>query len=173
MATIKRPSRSAAAVSVGVIPPVRFTGPLLYELKGGRTEIRFFKSGASGQPEFNYKDARRELSFSGTEVATVETDFGTLVTVIVGNVPDLHTERFTVVLPHVRLNSNLEVDLTTVGINSFRSAPPQVAPIVRLNPDGTDTVLNPLPPVQADRYKGHQSHRQGVRSRVVSTATTS
>jgi hypothetical protein len=121
MAPTKAKSKkaSAAAAPAPAPAPVTTEQPNLYEVKGGRTVVSYSTSSISGQPLFNYKDSRRTLSFSGSQITTLDAGIATLVTVVIDFVPDLKDVQFTLVIPRVNLrNGATEAKLATFGITT-------------------------------------------------------
>ncbi len=85
--------------------------PNLYELESidlntRDTRIIYSTSGFTGEPNFNYKDAQREKSFTGKEIRTQNTEIGILVTVELEAVPDLKTLTATLLVPGINLEDS-------------------------------------------------------------------
>jgi hypothetical protein len=92
------------------------TRPDLYELKGGRTRITYSTSSIAGVPQFHYKDATRDLNFSGHQIESVQTSLASEVTVTLQLLTDLPGIKFTLVLPEVTLGNKPEVSFKTFGV---------------------------------------------------------
>ena len=93
------------------------TTPNLYELQGDKVRITYSTSSISGQPQFNFSQGRKALHLSGTDIQTVKTPIGTLVTVTIDETPDLKKVLFSLVLPDVNLQqSGKKANIKTIGI---------------------------------------------------------
>ena len=96
--TQTRETASAAAATPTTTTAVT---PNLFTFSGRRddTQVVFSTTSITGQPQFNYHDDTRDVSASGDEITVERTALGTLVTVTLDSVPDLHTVTATLVLP--------------------------------------------------------------------------
>ena len=93
------------------------TTPNLYELQGDKFRVTYATSSISGQPQFDLRQGRKALHFSGTEIQTGKTLIGTLVTVTIEETPDLKRVMFSLLLPDVSLQpSGKKVNIKTIGI---------------------------------------------------------
>jgi hypothetical protein len=90
--------------------------PNLYELQGDKARIAYSTSSTSGQPQFDFRQGRKELHFSGSEIQTATTLIGTLVTVTIEDTPDLKRVIFSLLLPDVNLQQATRVNIKTIGI---------------------------------------------------------
>ena len=90
-------TREAAAAAAA---PTAVT-PNLFTFSGRRddTQVTFSTTSITGQPQFSYHDDTRDVSATGDEITVERTVLGTLVTVTLETVPDLHTVTATLVLP--------------------------------------------------------------------------
>jgi hypothetical protein len=80
------------------------------------TQIVYSTSSITGEPQFTYRDRTRDLSFRGDDIAVTPSPLGTLVTVVLELIPDLHTLTATLVLPDINLGDRRVVRFTTVVI---------------------------------------------------------
>lgn len=92
------------------------TTPNLYELQGDKIVVTYSTSSISGQPQFDLRQGRKELHFSGTRIRTEKTQIGTLVSVTVEETPDLKKVMFSLLLPDVNLQQASKVNIKTIGI---------------------------------------------------------
>jgi hypothetical protein len=93
------------------------TTPNLYELQSDKFRVTYSTSSISGQPQFELRQGRKTLHFSGTEIQTGKTLIGTLVTVTIEETPDLKRVLFSLLLPDVNLQpSGKKVNIKTIGI---------------------------------------------------------
>jgi hypothetical protein len=93
------------------------TTPNLYEVQGDKFRVTYSTSSISGQPQFDLRQGRKALHFSGTEIETGKTLIGTLVTVAIEEIPDLKRVLFSLLLPDVSLQpSGKKVNIRTIGI---------------------------------------------------------
>jgi hypothetical protein len=80
------------------------------------TQIVYSTSSTTGEPQFTYRDHTRDLSFRGDDISVTSSPLGTLVTVVLELIPDLHTFTATLVLPDINLGDRQVVWFTTVVI---------------------------------------------------------
>jgi len=75
--------------------------PNLFTFTGRQddTQVVFSTTSTAGQARFSYHDETRDDSASGDEITIERGPLGTLVTVTLETVPDLHTLTVTMVLP--------------------------------------------------------------------------
>jgi hypothetical protein len=83
------------------------TGPIV---------INYSATSITGVPTFSYKDAERDLQFSGDEVTRIDAPVGELVTVTLETVADAFVRTFTLLVPRIRLSMGDQVDFETLGI---------------------------------------------------------
>jgi hypothetical protein len=105
------------------------TRPDLYELKGGRTRITYSTTSIAGVPQFHYKDATRDVNFSGNQIEAVQTSLASEVTVTLQLLADLPGIKFTLILPEVSIGTKPEVSFKTFGV-TITTAGGLVAPPV-------------------------------------------
>src|SRR5262245_41018733 len=97
------------------------TEPNLFNLEGDELTVSYSTSGFDGRPHLTYEDADLEVTFSGDEIEVDQSAIGTLVTVQLEDVPDLRTTTFTVLVPHVRIDDDVDhVEIDTQGIRAER-----------------------------------------------------
>jgi hypothetical protein len=80
--------------------------------------VNYSRSSISGAPLLSYRDAERDLSFSGEEITRGQTRMGELVTVVLDDVVDAFTRTFSLLIPVVRLPMGEEVEFTALGIEA-------------------------------------------------------
>jgi hypothetical protein len=102
--------------------------PNLYELHGGGIHVTYSTTSISGQPLFSYHDAVQVKNFSGNEIKAVQTDIGTLVTVVIHLTIDSGSTTFSLLLPNVILPASNVAHITAEGITTLHrfSIPPPV-----------------------------------------------
>jgi len=88
--------------------------PNLFELKGPGIEVTYSASSFSGQPILTYKDKKLNLTFYGEDIRHLESDIGLELTVLLEELPDLHTVTFTLLLPKINLDGT-ECPFRTYG----------------------------------------------------------
>jgi hypothetical protein len=105
--------------------------PNLYELSGEGIAITYSTTSLDGKPRLSYSKGRQTLSFSGDEIDSLQTDIGTLVSVVIANIPDRGTTIFSVLLPSIRLGDSGKQSFRTLGITTVTkttiAGPPQGA----------------------------------------------
>jgi hypothetical protein len=93
-------TQTQETASAAVTTPTAVT-PNLFTFSGRRddTQVVFSTTSITGQPQFNYHDDTQDVSASGDDITVERTALGTLVTITLETVPDLHTVTATLVLP--------------------------------------------------------------------------
>jgi hypothetical protein len=92
--------------------------PNLYQFVGHQLRITYSTSSIRGTPLFTYRDGSRTLQFEGTEIRTIDTELGTLVTVTTRLTTDAGWTTFTLLLPRVHLGSTQQAAVETVGLTT-------------------------------------------------------
>ncbi|HEU5002405.1 MAG TPA: hypothetical protein VFW71_06460 [Actinomycetota bacterium] len=92
--------------------------PNLYTLQGGTLHVMYATTGIDGKPHFSYQNGTHTLTFSGSEIRTVDTEIGTLVTVSIQMTVDSGNTVFSVLIPAVNLGSSEQVPIHTEGITT-------------------------------------------------------
>ena len=92
--------------------------PNLFELTGEYTQIRITYSTTSitGQPQFHYQDQQRDLTFTGGDIRSLDSEIGMLITVTLEVIPDLHTLTLTLLIPQINLDEGNESSFSTQAI---------------------------------------------------------
>ena len=94
------------------------TVPNFYQLSGERLGVTYSITSIDGKPRFTFKKGRQTLNFSGDQITSVETGIGTLVSVVIDNVPDKNRITFSVLLPAIRLPGSKKQAFRTIGITT-------------------------------------------------------
>ena len=84
-----------------------YAQPNLYELTGHQVHIRYSTSSLTGEALLSYRDAQRNLSFHGDQIRVAPSEIGRLVTVTLGQVPDLQSTTLTLLIPDINLDSDV------------------------------------------------------------------
>jgi len=95
--------------------------PNTYALRGNGISVGFSSTSISGKPQFRFTDASGTLMFSGDEITVADSAAGTLVSVVIVDVPDAESTTFTLVLPDVNLAGDPRPTIKTIGITTVRS----------------------------------------------------
>ena len=82
---------------------VKFTAPNLFHLQGGGIHVTYSTSSFGGKPSFSYQDANGSHNFSGDQINVVQTNIGSLVTVVIRLTVDSGSTSFSVLIPIVNL----------------------------------------------------------------------
>jgi hypothetical protein len=90
--------------------------PNLFQLAGEYTQITYSTTSITGQPQFHYQDQQRDVNVTGDDIRLQETEIGTLVTVTLEEIPDLHTLTVSLLVPEINLNEGNESPLSTLAI---------------------------------------------------------
>jgi hypothetical protein len=94
--------------------------PTQYDLSGGGIQVSYATTSIGGKPLFSYHDAFQFKSFSGDQITTLETDIGTLVTVVVHLTVDRGSTTFSLLLPRVNLPPSNTLNITAEGITTLQ-----------------------------------------------------
>ena len=95
------------------------TAPNLYQLHGGGIHVSYSTTSIVGTPSFHYQDAHISHQFAGNQINVVQTNIGSLVTVVLRLTPDLGSTTFSVLIPIVNLsNESDSVNVRTYGITT-------------------------------------------------------
>jgi hypothetical protein len=104
-------------VQVDTTQSLEVQHPNHFELKGNHRSITYSATSQTGEAQLIYKDQLRTLNFSGKEVRSLDTEIGTLITVVLDTIPDAETTTLTLLLPNVNLSSgNNSTHLQTEAI---------------------------------------------------------
>lgn len=90
--------------------------PNSYTLQGGGVKVNYSVSGFDGKPHFTYQTSSQTLSFSGDQIRTTSTEFGTIVSVTLTIRVDSGSTSFTLLVPHVNLGTNLTSHIASEGL---------------------------------------------------------
>jgi hypothetical protein len=90
--------------------------PNFFQLAGGYTQITYSTTSITGQPQFHYQDQQRDINVTGGDIRSLETEIGTLVTVTLEVIPDLHTLTVSLLVPQINLTEGNESPLSTPAI---------------------------------------------------------
>jgi hypothetical protein len=80
--------------------------------------ISYTRSSITGSPLLAYKDAERDLNFSGAEVQQAASPQGEFVTVTVENVIDAFVRSFSLLVPRITLSIGDQVEFETLGFET-------------------------------------------------------
>ncbi len=87
----------------------------VFQLTGVGINVTYSATGLDGKPTLSYRDKKLNVTFRGDEVSRLETHVGLQVTVVLEEIPDLHTVTFTLLLPRVNVDES-EMAFKTYGI---------------------------------------------------------
>ncbi|RPJ65541.1 MAG: hypothetical protein EHM20_17725 [Alphaproteobacteria bacterium] len=123
-ASVGAPSSASPSQEAGIesVSPYQYNEPNLFTLQGvGQkyrdVQISYSTSSITGQPLFNYKDSKGSYSFKGDEIRTQKTGIGTMVTVTLETVPDLHVKTLTLLVPAINLDGSAR-EFKTIAIRT-------------------------------------------------------
>ena len=94
------------------------TAPNLYRLSGEGLDVTYSTTSIDGKPRFTFKKGRQTLNFSGDQITSIETGIGTLVSVVIANIPDKSVTTFSVLLPAIRLSDSKKQAFRTIGVTT-------------------------------------------------------
>ena len=95
-----------------------FIAPNLYQVSGHNIHVTYSTTGIDGKPHFHYQDPHLSKDFSNTEIRTVATEIGTLVTVTIRMTVDAGSTSFTLLVPTVNMNAGETITIHTEGITT-------------------------------------------------------
>jgi hypothetical protein len=93
--------------------------PNFYDLTGDGIHISYATTTFAGPPLFIYQDASQNRRFTDKQIQSVDTEVGTLVSVILQVIPDLGSTSFSVLIPRVSLSTSDTANITTYGITTL------------------------------------------------------
>jgi hypothetical protein len=102
--------------------------PTMYELHGAGIHVSYSTTSFSGKPLLTYHDAFQVKNFSGDQINTVQTEIGTLVTVVIHLTIDQGSTTFSLLVPNVILPPSNVANISAEGITTMQkfSIPPPV-----------------------------------------------
>jgi len=92
--------------------------PNLFQLSNEGLAVTYSTTSLDGKPRFTFKKGRQTLDFAGDQIASVESGIGTLVSVVIANVPDKAVTTFSVLIPDIRLPASNRQAFRTIGITT-------------------------------------------------------
>ncbi|MFO0937163.1 MAG: hypothetical protein U0798_11690 [Gemmataceae bacterium] len=94
--------------------------PNYFQLHGHGLRVTYSTTGFAGQPTFSYQDAVGAHTFTGSQIDTVKTPIGDLVTVVIRLTPDAGSTSFSILIPAIILGSTHESSpVRTEGITTL------------------------------------------------------
>lgn len=93
--------------------------PNQFDLRGGTIRISYSTSSFAGGAQLTFKKGRLTLNFRGSQINEVETSIGSVITVVIGNVPDKSSTSFSFLLPAINLATvSTKQAFRTIGITT-------------------------------------------------------
>ena len=92
--------------------------PNSFQLRDDDIQVNYSTTSIDGKPRFTFKKGRNTLSFSGNQISSIALDIGTLVSVVIANLPDKGTTTFSILLPAIRLPDSKRQAFRTFGITT-------------------------------------------------------
>lgn len=89
-----------------------------FDLRCKGTQVIYSTSSFAGPPQLQYAGPEGELSFSGEQIATQSSPFGTEVTVTLESIPDLRTLTATLLLPSFNLDESNTATFDTLLVKT-------------------------------------------------------
>lgn len=99
--------------------PSNFKAPNLYVLSGDGISITYATTSFAGQPIFTFHDSSQNRTFTGSEIQSVDTEAGTMVSVVTHMTIDTGSTTFSVLIPRVNLGAAESLNITTYGITAL------------------------------------------------------
>jgi len=94
------------------------TTPNLFTLAGDSIAVTYSTTSIDGTPRLTFKKGRQTLEFSGNQIVSVAAGIGTLVSVVIAQVPDKSTTTFSVLLPAIKLTAPRKQAFRTIGVTT-------------------------------------------------------
>jgi hypothetical protein len=94
------------------------TEPNLYHLRGEGIEVTYSTTSIDGKPRLTFEKGRQTLNFSANEITSDAITIGTLVSVVIANVPDKSVTMFSILLPAIRLTDDKKQTFRTIAITT-------------------------------------------------------
>ena len=95
-----------------------FISPNLFQVQGNGLHVSYSTTGIDGKPHFHYQDASHSVNFSGSDLRTVATEIGTLVTVTIRLTVDSGSTSFSLLVPTVNMHAGETIPIHTIGITT-------------------------------------------------------
>ena len=93
------------------------TTPNLFNLSGEGITVTYSTTSIDGKPRFTFTRGQKTLSFSGDQIESISiNNVGTLVSVVIANIPDKSVTTFSILLPAIRLQSSKKQAFRTIGV---------------------------------------------------------
>lgn len=89
-----------------------------FVLTGEHVHVTYSATSITGKPLLRYQDAHISMSFEGDAIRTVESDVGTLVSVTLMTTVDSGSTTFTLIVPHVNIDSG-SAPVHTYGLRTI------------------------------------------------------
>jgi hypothetical protein len=100
-----------------IAPPSKL--PNLYQVQGHGLHVTYSTSSIEGKSHLTYQDAHQTLQFTGSQIRSVPTDIGTLVTVTIQMTVDTGSTTFSLMLPAVNLEFSSQAHIKTFGVTTI------------------------------------------------------
>ena len=98
--------------------------PNKYQLKGGDIHVTYLTDGFHNVPSFAYNDGQLNTVFTGSDIRSLETEIGTLVSVTTRVTIDTGSTEFSVLLPAIDLADRTQTQhFKTAGIITTHKGP--------------------------------------------------
>src|SRR5262245_26544994 len=94
------------------------TTPNLFTLTADGIAVTYSTTSIDGKPRLTFKKGKQTLDFAGNEIVTVAAGIGTLVSVVIADVPDKGRTTFSVLLPAIKLTGTKKQAFRTIGITT-------------------------------------------------------
>ncbi len=91
----------------------------VFHLHHASLHITYATGALGSKVGLTYQDASQTLHFDEPQLRRVQTDLGEAVSVTLRLTPDAGSTTFTLVIPHVTLDVNQHVPVSTIGITTL------------------------------------------------------
>jgi hypothetical protein len=121
-ADVSSPASSSQKTEMKSVSPYKYNEPNQFVLNGiGQkykdVHIVYSTTSITGKPIFNYEDSKGTYSILGDEIRTQKTEIGTMITVTLESVPDLHVITLTLLMPAINLDGSAR-NFKTIAIRT-------------------------------------------------------
>lgn len=95
------------------------TAANVFHLSGHHVHVAYSTGAGGTLDRLEYQDAVQTLPFTGPDIHVVETDAGTIVSVIIRMTVDTGSTSFSVIIPRTNVDPNATIPIHTYGVTAL------------------------------------------------------